>query len=107
MNSLGRYSRTLPVFENGETVKWVNAEDRPDTYRTNPELADGDKVVLREHATVDGYWFDPGTMARGSYLNHHVLAGSVGVVVKARTPWVSALKERKPAPTSGAGLAWS
>lgn len=49
---------------------------------------DGDTVVLLEPARVDGYWYDPDTMIRGSYDNHFMLPGSVGTVIKAKTPAV-------------------
>lgn len=90
MGSLGRYPRTLPVFEDGRVIKWAPAETSPARYRMDAALADGDRVILVEHASVDRYWYDPGTMPRGSYINHFVLAGSIGTVVKARTPWVMA-----------------
>lgn len=90
MRALDCYAPQLPVRENGEVVRHVRAYHDRTEYKTNLKLQDGDMVVLLEHATVSGYWFDPDTMARGHWDNHVVLAGSIGVVKTARTPWVTA-----------------
>lgn len=55
---------------------------------TNYRLKDGDQVTLMNPARVDGYWFNAGTMVRGSWDSHFMLPGCAGTVVKARTPCV-------------------
>lgn len=90
MKSLGRYAPRLAVYESGEIVGWKNAYPGTIPYKTNVKLADGDIVVLIEHAEVNGYWYDPVYTGCGQWVNHVVLAGSVGTVVTARTPWVHA-----------------
>lgn len=91
MRALDCYAPLLPVFGDEGIVRHVRAyADRHEEYRTNPKLQAGDLVVLLEHATVSGYWFDPDTMCKGQWDNHVVLAGSLGTVVTARTPWVTA-----------------
>jgi hypothetical protein len=57
-------------------------------YKTNYRLKAGDQVVLKEHATVSGYWHDDVFAPRGSWASHVMLAGALGKVVTARTPWV-------------------
>lgn len=49
---------------------------------------DGDTVVLRVPARVDGYWYDKDYMLCGSYDRAFMLPGAVGTVVKALTPAV-------------------
>lgn len=89
MRSLGNYQALLPVYENGSVVRHVPAYQDHQPYKTNYRLAEGDEVLLLEHAVVDGYWFEESTMSKGSWDNHVVLAGARGVVRTARTPWVS------------------
>lgn len=58
-------------------------------YETNHRLKAGDTVVLKEHATVGGYWHDDVQAPRGSGVSHVIPAGAMGNVVTARTPWVT------------------
>ena len=58
--------------------------------RLNYRMKDGDRVELLKPARVDGYWYCPDTMSRGSWDRMHLLPGCVGVVIKARTPCVVA-----------------
>lgn len=58
--------------------------------KTNYLLKDGDKVLLKQPARVDGYWYDPLYAPFGCWDSHYILPGSVGTVVRARTPCVRA-----------------
>lgn len=93
MGCLDRYHRQLPVREAGEIVSWVPAEPNISKYEEQRNLRPGDTVQLVEHAIVSGYWFEESVMVRGSWDNHIVLAGSLGTVVTADTPWVLAPRE--------------
>lgn len=93
MDCLGRYHRQLAVREAGEIVRWVPAEPNVSKYAEKNNLQPGDTVQLLEHATVDGYWFEPSIMSRGAWVNHIALAGSLGTVVTADTPWVFSPRE--------------
>lgn len=55
---------------------------------TNYRLREGDTVQLLEPARVDGYWYDPTFAPHGCWVSHYILRGSVGKVIRARTPKV-------------------
>lgn len=56
---------------------------------TDYRLKDGDTVQLLQPAPVDGYWYDPVYAPRGYWKSFYVLSGTVGRVVRARTPCVT------------------
>jgi hypothetical protein len=81
----------MPILEAKKALTPVHALDSTmhrAVYRTNYRLKAGDHVVLKEHATVSGYWLDGVFAPHGSWVSHIMLAGAVGKVVVARTPWV-------------------
>ena len=57
-------------------------------HKTNYRLKDGDRVEILYPAKVDGYWQDDKFVARGCWESHYIVAGTEGVVVRARTPSV-------------------
>lgn len=58
---------------------------------TNYRLRDGDRVKLIVAARVDRYWHDPVFAPGGCWDSHYMLPGSVGIVIRARTPSVMAV----------------
>jgi hypothetical protein len=56
--------------------------------KTNYRLRDGDTVELRCHHKADHGYVYHADVDVGSYDNLHVLAGTRGTVVRARTPAV-------------------
>jgi hypothetical protein len=60
--------------------------------KTNYRLKDGDKVKLKSAAVVGNYFYDPEIAPRGVWSTLTLLPGTVGTVVKARTPKVTAKK---------------
>lgn len=56
--------------------------------KTNYRLRDGDTVELRSHHKADHGYVYHADVDIGSYDNLHILSGTRGVVVRARTPSV-------------------